>query len=120
MEQLIIFLENKIQSCEELNMPLEKWAFIQCLKEAKSLQLTQPVVVGQSEQLFEAGILTGIEETEELTIEFADWLNNGRFSQYGNQWTNPKLPKNSNVDWLFFTSKQLYEIFKRERFETVA
>lgn len=72
------------------------------------------------DELFEAGILAGIKETEELTIEFADWLNKGRFSQYGNQWTNPKLPKKSNDDWLFFTSQQLYEIFKRERFETVA
>ena len=72
------------------------------------------------EQLFEAGIMAGIEETEELTIEFADWLNNGRFSQYGNKWINPKLPKNSKVDWIFFTSKQLYELFKRERSETVA
>lgn len=72
------------------------------------------------DELFEAGISAGIEETEELTIEFTDWLNNGRFSQYGNQWTNPKLPKNSKGDWIFFTSKQLYELFKRERSETVA
>lgn len=71
------------------------------------------------DELFEAGIKAGIEETEELTIEFADWLNNGRFSQYGSQWTNPKLPKNSKGDWIFFTSKQLYELFKRERSETV-
>ncbi len=62
-----------------------------------------------------------IEElSDKQTIEFADWLNNGRFSQYGNSWTNPKLPKNSKGDWVFFTSKQLYEIFKRERSETVA
>jgi len=47
-------------------------------------------------------------------IDFADWLNNGRFSQYGSYWTNPKLPKNSKGDWIFFTSKQLYEIFKQE------
>ena len=72
------------------------------------------------DELFEAGISAGIEETEELTIEFVDWLNNGRFTQYGNQWTHPKLPKNSKGDWIFFTSKQLYELFKRERSETVA
>jgi hypothetical protein len=52
---------------------------------------------------------------EEMTIAFADWLNNGRFSQYGDSWTNPRLPKDKDGDWVFFSSKQLYDIFKRER-----
>jgi hypothetical protein len=47
-------------------------------------------------------------------IEFADWLNKERFSPYGNQWTDNKLSKDPNGNWLFYTSKQLYEIFKKQ------
>jgi hypothetical protein len=52
---------------------------------------------------------------DEYAIEFADWLHNGRFNQYGSHWTNPKIPKDSKGDWVFFTSKQLLEIFKKEK-----
>ena len=46
--------------------------------------------------------------------DFANWLNNGRFTQYGSHWINPKLSKDLNGDWLFFTSQQLLEIYKKE------
>jgi hypothetical protein len=52
---------------------------------------------------------------DKFTIEFAEWLKKGKFSQFGSSWTNPKLPKNSKGDWLFFTSKELLEIFKKEK-----
>jgi hypothetical protein len=34
-QTFIKWLENKIESCEELNMSGEKWVFIQCLKKLK-------------------------------------------------------------------------------------
>jgi hypothetical protein len=52
---------------------------------------------------------------DEFAIGFAEWLNKGKFSQYGNSWINPKLPKNSKGDWVFFTSKELLEIYKKEK-----
>lgn len=36
--QLEAYLNNKIVRCDELNMPLEKWAFIQVLKEINSIK----------------------------------------------------------------------------------
>ena len=52
---------------------------------------------------------------DEFAIGFADWLNNGRFSQYGNSWTDPRKNKNKDGDWLFLSSKQLLEIYKKEK-----
>lgn len=38
MEEMILFLENKIKSCEELGgMELEKFAFIVSLKKARKI-----------------------------------------------------------------------------------
>jgi len=48
-------------------------------------------------------------------IDFANFLNNGRFTQYGSYWINPKLSKDLNGDWVFFTSEQLLEIYKKEK-----
>jgi hypothetical protein len=45
MEKLINYLERRIELCTELNMPLEKWAFSDCLKEARSVQLMQTAVI---------------------------------------------------------------------------
>lgn len=69
----------------------------------------------QAERIIEQFIF----HQEELTIEFADWLNNGRYSQYGNVWINPKIPKNKQGGWQFYTSKELLEIFKKERSKTI-
>jgi hypothetical protein len=52
---------------------------------------------------------------DEFAIGFAEWLNNGRFSQYGSSWVDPRKNKNENGDWLFFSSKQLLEIYKKEK-----
>lgn len=52
---------------------------------------------------------------EDFAIDFADWLNNGRFSQYGNSWVNPKKTKDKDGDWIFFSSKELLEIYKKEK-----
>jgi hypothetical protein len=53
------------------------------------------------DELFEAGISAGIEETEELTIEFAEWLRDDKL--------------NTEFWYKEITVKELYEIFKRER-----
>lgn len=52
---------------------------------------------------------------DDFAIDFADWLNNGRFSQYGNSWVNPKKTKDKDGDWIFFSSKELLEIYKKEK-----
>tara|TARA_R100000541_G_scaffold17251_4_gene27069 strand:- start:837 stop:1070 length:234 start_codon:yes stop_codon:yes gene_type:complete len=52
MELIIDFLEKRILQCEELGgMDKEKWAFKQCLKEARKQALLIQRVVQQSEQL---------------------------------------------------------------------
>jgi hypothetical protein len=51
MEELIAYLNDKIEGCNELGMFNESWAFKQCLKKARSIQSLQTAVVGQSEQL---------------------------------------------------------------------
>ena len=51
---------------------------------------------------------------DNFAIGFADWLNNIRFSQYGNSWIDPRKNKNKDGDWLFFSSKQLLETYKKE------
>lgn len=52
---------------------------------------------------------------EELTIEFGNFLNNGRFTMWGNSWIDPKKNKDKDGHWIFYTTKDLYELFKRER-----
>lgn len=52
---------------------------------------------------------------EMYAIDFANWLNNGRFSQYGNSWIDPRKNKDKDGDWLFLSSKQLLEMFKKEK-----
>jgi len=45
MEELIKYIETKIQQCTDMqNMEREKWAFIQCLKEARKQVVILPVV----------------------------------------------------------------------------
>jgi len=53
--------------------------------------------------------------TNEFAIDFADWLNNGRFSQYGDSWIDPRKNKDKDGGWLFFSSKQLLEIYKKQK-----
>ena len=56
-----------------------------------------------------------VEIAEGFAIDFAEWLNNGRFSQYGGSWIDPKKNKDKDGYWLFFTSKELLEIYKKEK-----
>ena len=56
-----------------------------------------------------------VSESDKFAIDFAKWLNNGRFTQYGSYWINPKLSKDLNGDWVFFTSEKLLEIYKKEK-----
>lgn len=51
MKELIEYLERKIELCNEMNMPLEKFAYTDALKKARALQLQQTGVIVQSEQL---------------------------------------------------------------------
>ena len=55
-----------------------------------------------------------VEIAEEFAIDFAEWLENGKFSQYGNSWIDPRKHKDKDGNWLFFTSKKLLEIYKKE------
>lgn len=48
-------------------------------------------------------------------IGFAEWLNNGRFSQFGDAWSNPRQTKDPLGNWLFYTSKQLLKMYKKEK-----
>ncbi len=68
------------------------------------------------DELFEAGILVGIEETEELRDDFAiDFA----------EWVSCKYKKLDNKNWfsttyqlemgIFLSSKELLEIFKKEK-----
>ena len=52
---------------------------------------------------------------EDFAIGFAEWLNKDRFTQFGNSWINPNNNKDKNGDWVFYTSKQLLEIYKKEK-----
>ena len=52
---------------------------------------------------------------DDFAIGFAEWLNNGRFSQYGGSWIDPRKHKDKDGNWLFFTSKELLEIYKKEK-----
>jgi hypothetical protein len=63
------------------------------------------------DELFEAGILAGIEETEELrdefVIEFAEWCNTHFFQILGKKlWCKNLSMENT------YTAKELLEIFK--------
>ena len=63
------------------------------------------------DELFEAGILAGIEETEELrdefAIEFAEWLGVNNYKKYSNGW--------ANLFTKATTEKELLQIFKKEK-----
>jgi hypothetical protein len=52
---------------------------------------------------------------DEFAMGFGDWLNNGRFSQYGDSWIDPRKNKDKGGDWLFLSSKQLLETYKKEK-----
>lgn len=68
------------------------------------------------DELFESGILAGIEETfeerDEFAIEFAEWCDDDYFRMGNtNIWSH-------TTDWednLKFTTKELLEIFKKEK-----
>lgn len=53
---MITFLEKKIEACKEFDMPMEKWAFQQALKQARMLiaheenQIVNAYNKGKSEQ----------------------------------------------------------------------
>lgn len=69
------------------------------------------------DELFEAGIKAGVEETEELIIEFAEFC-----SKYTFQYTDKKWYKRfpfANFPH-YYTTLELYKIFKQGRSETVA
>jgi hypothetical protein len=57
------------------------------------------------DEIFEAGISAGIEETEELTIEFVEWIKDNC----------AETPSGWQINGREYSSKNLYEIFKRER-----
>ena len=65
-------------------------------------------------EIFEQAKEMEKESQDDFAIGFAEWLNNGRFSQYGGSWIDPRKNKDKNGNWLFFTSKQLLEIYKNE------
>ncbi len=71
------------------------------------------------DELFEAGIMAGIEETQErkddVAIKFAEWLNKGKFYQYGNNWINPKERTDTEGFFIFYSSEELLQIFKKEK-----
>ncbi len=65
------------------------------------------------DELYEAGILVGIEETEELrdefAMDFARFVGNHIYSYYENDtWSNDLEKKD-------LTTKELLEIFKKEK-----
>lgn len=64
---------------------------------------------------FKQGVKLQKQKQDEFAIGFGDWLNNGRFSQYGDSWIDPRKNKDKDGDWLFFSSKQLLEIYKKEK-----
>jgi hypothetical protein len=73
MEKFIEYLEKRIELCTEMNMPLERWAFSNCLQEARSIQLIQlSAVVGQSEQ--EQLRLGVVSQQRELLLDFLNVL----------------------------------------------
>jgi len=77
MEKLIVYLEKKIEGCNELGgMEKEKWAFIQCLKEARKQVLNLPVVMPR---------ILDFKNTEGINID-PDWVEliyeNGEFKFY--------------------------------------
>lgn len=65
------------------------------------------------DELFEAGIKAGIEETEELMIKFTEWMSGAILSNY-------KSGGNWFVEGRVTTSLELLELFKQERSKTVA
>lgn len=71
MEKMIEYLERKIEMCDSLDgLEKEKWAFIQCLKEAKKQALILPAVV------------KSLKEKEEITLW--DWIKqDARYLGYG-------------------------------------
>jgi hypothetical protein len=66
------------------------------------------------DELFEAGILAGIEETEvdrdEFAIGFAEWCINYTYHKSFNVWI-----KNNNYKTEAFTNKELLEIYKKAK-----
>jgi len=68
---MIEYLERKIEMCDSLDgLEKEKWAFIQCLKEAKKQALILPAVV------------KSLKEKEEITLW--DWIKqDARYLGYG-------------------------------------
>lgn len=52
-----------------------------------------------------------LDYAREEAIGFGLFLNEGRFTQYGNVWLNPKQGTDDNGDWLFFKTSELYEIY---------
>jgi hypothetical protein len=44
MEELIAYLNDKIEGCDELGMFNESWAFKQCIKKARSIKSLQTAV----------------------------------------------------------------------------
>lgn len=52
MEEYIKWLEKEIEVClEDKDLKREHWAFCQSLKKYRELALSQPPIVGRSEQL---------------------------------------------------------------------
>jgi hypothetical protein len=51
--------------------------------------------------------------TEKFSIDFADFINKGRFKMFGGSWIDPKNPGNEEIGWSFISSKELLELFKK-------
>lgn len=53
-------------------------------------------------------------EIDQKCIDFADFLNSGRYSMWGKSWIHPKKNKDKAGHWIFYTTKELLEIYKKE------
>ena len=68
------------------------------------------------DELFEAGILAGIEETEILLIEFAEFCSKYNFNYQEKNWYK-RFPISNFPD--YYTTLVLYEKFKRDVNQTI-
>jgi len=102
---------------ENTNEPLSKTAVMQSVLIEEMLQKLKFVLdcnnTSQAERMIEQFIFN----QEELSIEFAQFCSKYTYNNYSKKWYR-NFPLQNFPD--YYTSFQLYEIFKRELFETVA
>lgn len=71
MKKLIKFLESRIDSCDKLGgMEKEKWAFIQCLKEARKILLKKTMLEVDLSDMYDLELIEEIKQfnAHQLTI----------------------------------------------------